>query len=81
MYSFTIKIVQVDGNKAYAINFDSREAIEYIQRNYKKYDEVLGNLEYDESSDLVKFRIQKKDLDCVSFFMYINMHIYIYRNM
>lgn len=66
-YRFTIKVEQVDGNKVYTINFGSREAVEYIQKNYKKYDEVLGDLEYIEEEDLVKFREVKEGLDCVSY--------------
>ena len=67
VYSFTIRIKQIeDEQKAYAINFDSKEAVEYIQSNYKKYDEVLGDLEYDVEADLVKFRSEKKGLNCVS---------------
>lgn len=80
IYSFTIRIKQIeDEQKAYAINFDSKEAVEYIQSNYKKYDEVLGDLEYDVEADLVKFRSEKKGLNCVSLIIYI--YVYIYRNM
>ena len=82
IYSFTIRIKQrEEGQKAYAINFDSKEAVEYIQSNYKKYDEVLGDLEYDVTSDLVKFRSEKKGLNCVSLDSYIYIYICVYRNM
>ena len=56
-----------DGNKAYAIIFDSRESVENIQKYYKKYDEMIADLDYDEVEDIVKFNnTDKSDLNCVS---------------
>ena len=68
MYSFTIKVEALnDGNKAYAIIFDSRESVENIQKYYKKYDEMIADLDYDEVEDIVKFNnTDKSDLNCVS---------------
>ena len=40
--------------------------IDEFEEALKKYDEVLGDLEYDVEADLVKFRSEKKGLNCVS---------------
>ena len=68
MNSFTIKVEALnDMNKAYAIIFDSRESVENIQKYYKKYDEMIADLDYDEAEDIVKFNnTDKSDLNCVS---------------
>ena len=55
VYSFTIKVEALnDVNKSYAIIFDSRESVENIQKYYKKYDEMIADLDYDEAEDIVK---------------------------
>ena len=77
MYSFTIKVEAMsDASKAYAIIFDSREAVENIQKYYKKYDEMIADLDYDEQEDIVKFNnTDKSELNCVSVYFFDIMNI------
>ena len=77
MYSFTIKVEAMsDESKAYAIIFDSREAVENIQKYYKKYDEMIADLDYDEQEDSVKFNnTDKSELNCVSVYYFDIMNI------
>lgn len=43
-------------------------AIEDIQKYYKRYEDMINQLEYDEKNDIVKFtNLIKKDLICVSY--------------
>ena len=80
VYSFTIKVEALnDVNKSYAIIFDSRESVENIQKYYKKYDEMIADLDYDETEDIVKFNnTDKSDLNCVSV-LYYNVNIEMYQ--
>ena len=80
VYSFTIKVEALnDVNKSYAIIFDSRESVENIQKYYKKYDEMIADLDYDEAEDIVKFNnTDKSDLNCVSV-LYYNVNIEMYQ--
>ena len=80
VYSFTIKVEALnDVNKSYAIIFDSRESVENIQKYYKKYDEMIADLDYDEAEDIVKFNnTDKNDLNCVSV-LYYNVNIEMYQ--
>ena len=53
---FNVKIESNDHpEKAYACIFDNRESIENIQKYYKKYDEIISDLNYNEEDDLIKF--------------------------
>ena len=54
--------------KAYACIFDNRESIENIQKYYKKYDEIISDLNYVSDEDIVKFNNDDKPgLECVNF--------------
>jgi hypothetical protein len=66
---FNIKIESNDHpEKAYACIFDNRESIENIQKYYKKYDEIISDLNYVSDEDIVKFNNDDKPgLECVSF--------------
>ena len=77
MYSFMIKVEAMsDESKAYAIIFNSREAVENIQKYYKKYDEMIADLDYDEQEDIVKFNnTDKSELNCVSVYFFDIMNI------
>jgi len=53
--NFTIKIESKDlKKKNYVIIFDTIESIKQIQNIYKKYDEMIADMEYNENEDLVK---------------------------
>ena len=46
---------------------------------YKKYDEMIADLDYDEAEDIVKFNnTDKSDLNCVSV-LYYNVNIEMYQ--
>lgn len=66
--SFTIKIESVENKEnSYVVIFNSRKAIEAIQENYTKYDEMITDLNYDPEEDLVKFNNEGKEgLDYVN---------------
>ncbi len=76
---FNVKIESNDHpEKAYACIFDNRESIENIQKYYKKYDEIISDLNYNEEYDLIKFfNEDKPGLECVRF---LNLFYFFFRN-
>ena len=66
---FNIKIESIDHpEKAYACIFDNRESIENIQKYYKKYKQMINDLNYDPENDIFKFNNDDKPgLECVKF--------------
>ena len=64
--NFTIKIESKDlKNKNYVIIFNTIESIKQIQNIYKKYDEMIADMEYNEKEDVVKINnIKNINLEC-----------------
>ena len=64
--NFTIKIESKDlKKKNYVIIFDTIESIKQIQNIYKKYDEMIADMEYNEKEDVVKINnINNINLEC-----------------
>ena len=65
--NFNIKIESNDyPEKAYECIFDSRESIEGIQKYYRKYDEIITDINYDSENDIIIFNNDNKpELKCV----------------
>ena len=65
--NFNIKIESNDyPEKAYECIFDSRESIEGIQKYYRKYDEIITDINYDPENDIIIFNNENKpELECV----------------
>ena len=63
LQNFIIKLENKDDlNKNYEIIFDNRESIENIQKNYKKYDEMINDFEYDQENDTIKLKNENEEL-------------------
>ena len=59
--NFKIKIESVDyPEKAFECIFDDRDSVEEVQKYYKKYKEMVSDLNYDSDDDVITFENENK---------------------